>query len=86
MNCVSPAVSDKTCLGRKGVTVGFVALRSSAINGKHDESDRNRSGVKLTTLVYLLKLLYVDSPETVLFCPLYVFMHFSVNFARDHAP
>ena len=52
--------------------------------------------------VYLLKLLSVNScvvavvwPETFLFCPLYVFRHFSAAFcmahcaldlARDHAP
>ena len=58
----------------------------------------------LTTLVYLLKLLYVNSCMVgshmaqnlfILFCPLYVFIHFSAAFctvhcaldiARDHAP
>ena len=49
----------------------------------------------LTTSVYLLKLLYVNSslvwPETFLFCPLCVSAsfctaHCALNFARDHAP
>ena len=57
----------------------------------------------LTILVYLLKLLYVNScvvggrmaQNLFLFCPLYVFIHFSAAFctahyaldlARDHAP
>ena len=58
----------------------------------------------LTTLVYLLKLLAVCKflrgwrsygPKPFLFCPLYVFIHFSASFcmahcaldlARDHAP
>ena len=57
----------------------------------------------LTTLVYLLKLLYVNScmvggrmaRNLFLFCPLYVFIHFSAAFCtahcaldlvKDHAP
>ena len=57
----------------------------------------------VTTLVYLLKLLYVNScvvggcmaRNLFLFCPLYVFIHFSaavfmaqcaLDLARDHAP
>ena len=53
----------------------------------------------LTTLVYLLKLLYVNLCGCQLygnlFCPLYVFIHFSAAFCtahcaldltRDHAP